>query len=222
MNEKQNIYLIPGIGGDERSFKNLKFDTTFFDIIHIKYEIPNKGEDLQTYALRLAEQIDTTKGFFLIGVSLGGMIATEINDKLNPTKTIIISSAKCRTELPARYRFQSTLPIYKIVPKGCIKRASFVAQAIVEPDRKKEKETCIAMLKDKNPFFLKRTIEMIANWERTDYDQNIIHIHGNNDHTIPIKNVKYNFLIEDGSHMIILTRSNEIGKLINSILKNLN
>ncbi len=217
--EKTNIYLIPGQGADERLYKNLKLDTAIFEVHNIKYVIPEKGEDMKSYALRLSTQIDTTKEFYLIGVSLGGMIATEINEILNPKKVIIISSAKCRNELPSQYRFQAKIPIYKLIPKWMIKQSTFVAQPLFEPDRNKEKETCIAMLKAKDPVFLKRTISMIINWNRISFDSNIIHIHGDNDNTIPIKNVNYNYLIKDGSHMMILTRTSEIQSLILEVIK---
>ena len=222
MVKKKNIYLIPGQGADERLFKNLKFDTTIFKVHYIKWEIPHKTEDLKSYALRLSSQIDTTEEFYLIGVSLGGMVATEINEILKPKKVILISSAKCRNELPSQYRFQKAIPIYKIIPKWLIKQSTFIAQPLFEPDRKKEKETCIAMLKDKDPVFLKRSIGMIVNWDRENYDPKIVHIHGNNDHTIPIKNVKYNFLIDGGSHMMTLTRSQEINDLLVSLIQNSN
>lgn len=217
--EKKNIYLIPGQGADERLYKNLKLDTSIFKIHHIKYEIPYKEEDLKAYALRLSKQIDATKEFYLIGVSLGGMIATEINEILKPKRVIIISSAKCRGELPGQYTFQKKIPVYKIVPKGVIKQASFIMQPLVEPDRKNEKETCVAMLKAKDPTFLKRTVGMIVNWDRTTYDPNIIHIHGNNDHTINIKKVDYTYLIENGSHMMMLTRADEITEIIMSVIE---
>ncbi len=218
---KKNIYLIPGQGADERLFKNLKFDTSRFEIHYIKYKTPYKGEDMESYAVRLSNQIDTTKEFCLIGVSLGGMLATEINEILKPKKVIIISGAKCRSELPARYRFQKSIPIYKIVPKQLIKQSSFIAQPLFEPDRKKEKETCVLMLKDKDPTFLKRTIEMIINWDRKSFDSNIIHIHGNNDHTLPVKNIKYNYLINNGSHMMILTQTPEINNIILSVISDM-
>lgn len=217
--ERKTIYLIPGQGADERLFKNLNLDTSIFELRSIKYEVPYKGEDLKTYALRLSKQIDTTKEFYLIGVSLGGMIATEINEILEPKRVVVISSAKCRSELPSQYRFQKRIPIYKIIPKQIIKQSAFIMQPLFEPDRKKEKETCVSMLKDKDPVFLKRTIGMIVNWDRTTFDSNIIHIHGNNDHTLPIKNVKYNYLIDNGSHMMILTRTPEISKILLSILE---
>ena len=55
------------------------------------------------------------------------------------------------------------------------------------------------MLRDKDPKFLSRTIGIIIKWDRQTTNKDIIHIHGNKDHTLPIKNVKYDYLIENGS-----------------------
>ncbi len=216
---KKNIYLIPGQGSDKRLYKNLKLDTSLFKIHFVNWIIPNRKENLKSYAQRLSAQIDTSQKFYLIGVSLGGMVATEISEILNPEKIIVISSAKCRAELPLRYRFQKYIPAYSLAPKRLIKWSSFIAQPIVEPDRNKEKATCKAMLKAKSPVFLKRTIRMIVRWDRKTYNPNIIHIHGNNDHTIPIRNVKNNYTIKTGSHMMILTRTGEIESLILKIIE---
>lgn len=210
----KNIYFIPGQGADERLFKNLEFDASEFEVHYVKYEIPLKGEDMRSYALRLSKQIDTTKPFYLVGVSLGGMIATEMNEIISPKKVVVISSAKCRNELPAPYRFQKYLPIHKLIPKGLVKLSTFVVQPLFEPDRKKEKATCVAMLKAKDPLFLKRSIDMIVNWDRINFDPAIVHIHGNNDNTLPIRNVNHDFLIEDGSHMMTLTRTPEIKEIL--------
>lgn len=212
--EKKNIYLIPGQGADERSFKNLKLDSNYYNINFVKWIIPERNENMKSYAKKLLQQIDTTKKYYLIGVSLGGMVATEMMQISNPEKVIIISSAKCRYELPLRYRFQKIVPLYLLIPKRLIKWSSFIAQPLFEPDRKNEKETCVAMLKAKNPRFLKRTIGMIIKWKKTQADTSIIHIHGNKDHTIPVRNVKYDHLIQRGSHMMILTRTHEIQQII--------
>ena len=91
-------------------------------------------------------------------------------------------------------------------------------QPIFEPDRKLDAETFDAMLKAKDPDFLKRTIAMIIKWDRTTYSNKIIHIHGDNDHTIPIRNVKYDYLVKDGSHMMVLTKGEEISEILNQIL----
>ena len=216
-NNKPVIYLISGQGADERLFKNLKINNSF-EVENIEYFTPEKGWDMKDFAQALSSKIDTNRTFYIIGVSLGGMLATEMGDFLNPEKIIIVSSAKSFNEFPGRYRFQKKIPIYKIVPAGVVKFGAQVLQPIVEPDRKYDSETFAAMLKDKSKKFLKRTSTMILEWDRVNYRKDIIHIHGNNDHTIPIKNVDYDYLIEDGSHMMILTRGDEMSELINRIL----
>jgi|SaaInlStandDraft_4_1057021.scaffolds.fasta_scaffold40987_1 hypothetical protein len=212
--EKKILYFIPGQGADERLYKNLELDSSLYDVHYIKWEIPSKDDDMNSYAIQLSKQIDTSKKFYLIGASLGGMIATEMNSFLKPEKVIIMSSAKCRTELPAQYKFQRAIPVYRIVPPIILKKSTFIAQPLFEPDRNKEKETCNAMLENLDPIFLKRSIGMIINWKRKDYDPAIIHIHGSNDHTIPIRNVNYTYLIKNGSHMMTLTRAKEIRDII--------
>lgn len=215
--EKPMIYLIPGQGSDYRIFKDLEIDSTF-EIRHIDYTMPADDMTLPEYARELSSQMDTTKAFILIGVSLGGMIATEMTEFMHPEKVIIISSAKCLNELPRRYKFQRKFPIYKAVSPKTAKKGAKVLQPIVEPDRRHQKETFKSMLNDKDPIFLNRTIKMIMEWDRTTNPEGIIHIHGDRDHTIPIRNVQYDYRIEKGSHMMVLTRAAEIGRLLNQIL----
>ena len=218
---KPVICLIPGQGADSRQFKNLSFEDKF-DIKNIEYCTPEKGWSMTDFAKALALQIDTTRRFILVGVSLGGMLATEMGDFLHPEKIILISSAKCRNELPGQYKFQRVIPIYKWVPSGLVKGGAKFLQPLVEPDREYDSDMFKSMLKDKDPVFMKRTVAMIMEWDRTDYRQDIIHIHGDNDHTLPGKNVKYDFLIKKGSHMMVVTRADEISVLINQILSEIN
>jgi len=212
-----HIYLFHGQGSDHRLFKNLVVPPGY-DTVHISYPMPEKREDMHSYAFRILSQIDTTEPFILLGVSLGGMICTELSDTLSPVRTILISSAKTGSELPGRYTFMKTFPVDRIVPKGLIKAGGRLLQGIVEPDRKYDKETFKSMLKEKDPLFLKRTADMIIHWERTTCSRQIVHIHGNKDHTIPVKNVKADYIVDGGSHMMIITRADEINELIGNIL----
>ena len=214
---KTVVYLIPGQGADARQFNLLKIDQQF-EIRNIEYFTPEKGWEMHEFARALAQQIDTTGRFIIIGVSLGGMLATEMGVFLHPEKIIIISSAKHRNELPGRYTFQKSIPIYKLVPAGVTKWGAKFLQPLVEPDSKNGRDVFLEMLNDKDPDFLKRTAAMIIRWERNESRVDIVHIHGDNDHTIPIRNVDYDYLIEDGSHMMVYTRADEISDLINKIL----
>jgi pimeloyl-ACP methyl ester carboxylesterase len=211
------VYLFPGQGSDERLFKHLELPPGY-DTIHISYPVPDKHETMAMFANRFIEEIDRSSPYILLGVSLGGMICTELTDTLSPLLTILISSAKTTHELPGRYTFQQRFPLNRIIPKGLIKGGAIMLQGIVEPDRKHDKETFKDMLKAKDPLYLKRTVDMIINWKRTVYSDKIVHIHGDKDHTIPIRNVQYDYLIEEGSHMMMITRAGEINQIIAHIL----
>ena len=217
---KQTLYLIAGQGSDYRVFDSLKIDTTAFDTAHVHFIAPLPKESMNAYAIRMSSQIDSTQPFSLLGVSLGGMISAEMMTFLDPENVILISSAACRKELPLRYRFQRSIPLYALVPSGLIKRGAFILQPILEPDRKKHKSTFVAMLKAKDKKFLKRTVRMIIRWDHEYCDGSLYHIHGDNDHTLPIKHIDADVILENGSHMMMLTRANELSPLIENVLKN--
>ena len=212
------VYLFPGQGADARLFKHLELPPGY-DTINITYPIPYKRESLHSFALRFIEKIDQSTPYILMGVSLGGMICTELTDTLAPLKTILISSAKALHELPKRYTFAQKVPVNRVIPKRITKGSARLLQGIVEPDRKYDKETFKDMLKKKDPLYIQRTVDMIIQWDRVTYSPSIVHIHGNTDHTIPIKNVQYDYLVEEGSHMMMMTKAREINLILAEILK---
>src|SRR5688572_202955 len=120
-----NVYCIPGMGVDQRLFKNLKLKNC--NIHHIKWITPGKEDDLAAYAMRLSEQIDTSRPFVLIGVSLGGMCAVEIAKRFKPLKTFVISSCKISAELPLKILFWKNLGLYRLLgDRGYISAAMLV------------------------------------------------------------------------------------------------
>lgn len=218
MAQNHTIYLLSGQGSDERIFQEMEWDANNDQIHYLPYLIPERGEKMNAYARRMAVEIDTTNPYSIIGVSLGGMLASEMKTFLHPEKVIIISSAKCRQELPLRYRIQSYLPFYALVPKGVLKAGALIAQPLFEPDRKSHKDIFVSMLKAKDKRFTKHSIRVIMNWEKDKCDSEIIHIHGDNDHTLPIKHISGTHIVAAGSHMMALTKASEVSKLINEAL----
>jgi pimeloyl-ACP methyl ester carboxylesterase len=218
MLKAQTIYFFPGQGSDKRILDSLKIDPRF-EKVFIEYPVPKRGTRLKEFAKELSAKIDTTKPFILIGVSLGGMLCSEMNEYLSAEKVIIISSAKNRKELPFRYRFQRYIPLYAILPPALLHWGAKIMQPIVEPDRNRNKETFKAMLNAKNPRYIKRTIRMIVNWKLTTNSKKIFHIHGTKDHTLPYRKIKSpDFTLNKGSHMMTLTRAEEISKILREIL----
>lgn len=211
--EKKHVYLIPGQGGDARLFKKLNLNNV--DTTIINYIIPEKNETLPNYAKRLSIQIDTTRPFYIIGVSFGGMCAVEMAKFLHPIKVIIISSAATQEEIPFRYKFQRIIPINKLFGGKFLKFMTNIVRPIFEPDSKTEQETFKAMIHDKDPKFMKRSVNCIIHWKNKDVPNNIIRIHGDKDHTLPFRKIKKPIRVRGGSHMMILTKADEMNRIIN-------
>jgi pimeloyl-ACP methyl ester carboxylesterase len=212
------VYCIPGQGSDARIFEAIQLPASCTKTV-LEYGTPGKGETMAEFASRFIERIDTTEDFVLVGHSLGGMLCVELADVLSPRRTIIISSAKSRKDLPFRYRFQRNLPLYRVFPGTFLLAVAKLLQPVVEPDRNKHKKVFKSMLAAKNGKYMKRTIHMIIRWERTTETREIFHIHGDKDHTLPFRNLsKVDAVIPGGSHMITLTRAGEISEILKGLL----
>ena len=216
---KKIIYAFPRQGSDKRIFDSLTIDSSY-TIQVIEYGAPARHQSMASFAKQLSIQIDTSRPFILLGVSLGGMICAELAEIITPEKTILISSAKNRQELPLRYKFQKALPVYKLFPGSVLLAGAKFLQPIVEPDRNTNKTTFKSMLAAKQPTYMRRTIDLIINWNRKQNTSHIYRIHGTKDHTLPIRKIKSpNFLVDNGSHMMTLTKAKEVSQIVNLILK---
>jgi hypothetical protein len=216
--QRHRVYFLPGQGADARLFSKLKLENA--DTSCIKLPVPDKNESLEHYSLRLISQIDTAKPFILCGVSMGGMCAVEISKIVSPQKLILISSAKTENEIPFRYKFQRTIPIYKLFGGKLLIRMAHVARNIVEPDYKKEKALFKKMLNEKQPLYMKRSVYCIVNWRNQTLIPGTYHLHGSRDHTLPYRKVKSADKIKGGSHMMVLTRPEEVSRWLNGIINN--
>jgi pimeloyl-ACP methyl ester carboxylesterase len=217
-NTKTNVYCLHGQGSDTRLFTHFRLDTTIFKVHLIALPMPDYADNMAQFATKILPQIDTTQAFILVGVSLGGMVAVEVNEQIRAQKVVLISSAKSSKEIPFRYRFMHFLPIYALIPPVFYKIGAKIMQPIIEPDRRRQAAIFKSMLSDKNALFLKRSTRLIVNWRRTKSAENITQIHGTKDHTLPFKNRHPNYTVKNGSHMMMLTEGEKLSALINQIL----
>src|SRR4051812_2879802 len=95
------VYVFSGLGTDERLFQYIDF--CGFTVHYIKWITPLKGEAIQSYALRITEQIHADKPVF-IGVSFGGVMAVEVARLMVTEGIILIASVKTKLEIPPYYR----------------------------------------------------------------------------------------------------------------------
>ncbi len=206
------LYMMPGFGGDARTFSRLSLPG--IDTLTLPYLLPEKGEDLPSYARRMAIHIDTSQPFSLLGVSFGGMLAVEMGKFLAPEQIILVASAKTRRELPFRYRFQRFIPIHRLLGGRFMIRLGPLGASIFEPQLRQDRDVFKSMLRRKDPRFMVRSLDCIVRWKNEQYPGNVVHIHGSKDHVLPLRKIRNAHVLPGGSHCMVYLRAQELSKFI--------
>jgi pimeloyl-ACP methyl ester carboxylesterase len=212
MNSLQPIYCIAGLAADFRIFENLSIPNAI--LYPIRWEEPLLNESLPEYAKRLSVQI-LHEDAILLGVSFGGMIATEISKHMPIKQTIIISSCKSNSELPYYLRLAGMLSLHKVVPYWAVTRSSTLNRFLF--DTRSEREELLLkqlMLKHSNPIWLKRFVNMILKWKDSEMPTGIFHIHGQSDRLLRPGKIKADVWLSDGGHFMIWNKAAEISYII--------
>ncbi|WP_333864496.1 alpha/beta fold hydrolase [Sphingobacterium sp.] len=209
------IYIISGLGVDQRVFSKINFDS--LDIEYLDWITPNPHEPLAIYAKRLSSKI-TVKQPILIGLSFGGMIAIEIAKAISVKKIILLASAKGNHEFPLRYRLASWLRINQLVPNSFLKWHNFLSDYFFGISSKEDSLLLKQILYDTDPVFMAWAIHQILQWKNRFIPGNLIHIHGDKDRIMPINCLKPSFVIKGAGHFITVTHAAEVEKLLREIL----
>lgn len=211
----EKIYCLSGIGADKRIFQYLDIPNT--TIVHIAWIKPNAGEGLQAYAKRIFLNIPEEK-FTLLGVSFGGMIATEIA-KLYPTAQVIIcSSAKTFDEIPFYLRILKWIPLYKIVPDGLMHHSNAVFYYLFGAATIPVKKIMQDIMRDTDASFIRWAMGAVLHWKNKERPKNLIHLQGNKDLILPHYFLEADQIIEGGTHLMILEKASLIGEKILAII----
>jgi len=212
-----NAYFISGLGADKRIFSKIDLGPDL-NIIHLDWIPFSKNQSLKNYAEQLGRKIDTATPFVVIGVSFGGMIATEIAKLLEPSKTIIISSTVFNNQFSWIYQLSGRLNLIKFIPAWLLKSSNKLTQNYYFGTKLQEDKALLKkIIEDTDPHFLKWAIGAILKWENNIKPKNLIHIHGGNDKIFPIKKVAPDYTIDSGSHFMVYQKAEEISVLINKL-----
>jgi pimeloyl-ACP methyl ester carboxylesterase len=211
----KKVYFISGLGADKRAFSFL--DLSFCEPFFIDWIVPLKNESLSAYAARLKEQIKDDNPI-IVGVSFGGMLATEIA-KSDPTvKVILISSNKIKKEFPRILMVGKYIPLYKWVPSAVLKKATIFRKLFFGPTGEKQQKIFHQILKDTDTNFTKWAVYAILHWENAVIPKNVVHIHGTSDKLLPYRLVKADYSVEKGTHLMVMNQPGEISSLLKQII----
>lgn len=209
----QEIYLLSGLGADQRVFNYL--DLSDYKVNYIRWITPRNNESITQYAGRLLEQINSHHPM-LIGVSFGGMMAIELGKLIQVKQIILISSVETKWDLPFYYQIVGRCKLNKLIPASFLKSVNAITFWFFGIESNKEKALLRSIINDTDIKFLKWAIQQIVSWKNEVHLDNIVSIHGTSDRLLPHRDA--DFKIENGGHLMIINKASEINKVIKRVI----
>lgn len=208
------IYGISGLGADKRVFKYLTLEHELIPIDWIK---PKKRETLIEYSERLIKkyEIGNEEEFGILGVSFGGLVATEISKLKKPKFTILISSVETRKELTGIIKLVGKLKLIELIPEKLLNPPKIVAHFMFGT---KKKELLNSIIDDTDLSFTKWAVRELMLWNNETRLVNLIKIGGTKDKLLPPKG-QNTILIENGEHLMIVDKAKQVSEIINEKIK---
>ncbi len=211
----RKLYCISGLGADQRLFQNVVVPG--FELVHLNWVPPSPADTLTSYAGKMADMI-AEEHPCLLGLSMGGMIATEIGKTRETEKIVIVSSAKTRAEVGWSSYAVNKVVSAGIVPASLLNIPYPVALNMLGAGTPEERQLLRQVIRDADPTFMKWAIRAIFSWGSTTWPPNVYHIHGTSDKIILPACVRPDVWVEGGSHIMLLNRHEEVNKLIAAYL----
>ena len=210
-------YFISGLGADKKAFQKIKLPAGY-EPVYLDWMTPEKGESLTNYARRFSSLIKNNDAFILIGLSFGGMLASEIARLRNPMKTIIISSIATSNELPWYFKRAGKIGLHKTLPVKLMK-AGMILKNLMGVGSKEDKAIIYNYAKFADPNLVRWSLDAIVNWHQPDRLPGVVHLHGSSDRMLPVKYTHPDYIIKDGGHLMIFNKADEVNKILNEVLE---
>jgi pimeloyl-ACP methyl ester carboxylesterase len=235
------IYCISGLGADERIFSKLTLPGV--SLTPLQWICPEKEEDIEAYAKRMTNQVPShptsrlpsaaisevpanqpadqqglpAQSPIFLGVSFGGMMALEMAKFYPEAKVILISSVKCRKELPGWMRLAGNLHLNKLLPLKP-PRWDRLETDFLGTETAEERQLVRQFSNTSDPVYLRWALGQVINWQNQWQPASCFHIHGSNDKTFPLKNIRATHVIDGGGHFMVMNRAKETSAIIETIL----
>lgn len=214
---KPKLYFIPGLAATSLIFRNINLDG--YECEFFEWADPQPGDNLGSYSKRLAERIDTSKPFVLVGCSLGGIMSAEIAKHIKPEKIILISSLTNRSQFPNRLKVFRYLQLYRVIPYPVIVQVMGIIRIVKGGAGTGEGKIVYEMAKASSGKFFRWACHQVLFWKHTDSHANTYHIHGTKDNLFPIRRIGSPYKsVSGGSHFMVVNHAKQVESAILELL----
>ncbi|MBT0548697.1 alpha/beta hydrolase [Riemerella anatipestifer] len=210
------LYIISGLGADFKILENIKFPDTV-EPIFIPWLIPENNESFEHYVCRMAEKIDFSEPFALLGYSFGGFVVQEINKKIKPAeKVVLLASIKSDSEMPKLGYFFKKMRLIKLLPISFFSEKSVFVYSFIRKFIEADSPRVDKYFRVRDPYYLKWSLDKIVNWE-FEKTENIVQIMGDKDIAFPIQNSQPDYIIKNATHLFPATKAKEVSEILRKI-----
>lgn len=210
------VYFISGIGADYRFFTHIRLPEGY-EPAYIHWIPPLSNESLHHYALRLTDQIDSSQPFILAGLSLGGIMAVEIAQKIAPVCTVLISSVPSATHLPRIYKLAGKLGLGRLVPATFLKLAAMFKHSLFMYPAE-NRRLMRQVIRSGDDRFIRWALNAVLDWGNTTIPSPLYHIHGTRDEVFPIGLTNPTHIVQKGGHMFVVSRPETVNRFLREVL----
>ncbi|GAE63059.1 alpha/beta hydrolase [Chryseobacterium indologenes] len=209
------IYMVSGLGADFKVLERIEFPK-HCELIFIDWLIPEKNESFHAYVERMAEKVDDSEPFYLLGYSFGGIIVQEINRLKPAEKVVILGSIKSDKEKSRFIKTGEITKIPRILPVGLFNERAAHAYAVVRKLFDPKNPRLLQYFRVRDPYYLKWSVEKVAEW-KFEETPNVVQILGDKDIVFPIRYSKPDYVIKGGTHLFPATKYKEVSKILNEV-----
>ncbi len=212
-----HVYFMPGLAANSSIFEFIELPEDKFKMHFLEWIIPLEDEALTSYAKRMLKYIKH-KDPVLIGVSFGGVVVQEMCKFIEVKRLIIISSVKCRDELPRRMRIAAETGLFKLLPVSLLDYVDYFEKIAVGDFIKKRAKLYRKYLSVRNHRYLNWAIKNMVLWDCDKPRKDIIHIHGDKDEVFPAKYINGFIEVKGGTHVMVVNRYRWFNKHLPEII----
>lgn len=211
------LYVVSGLGADFKVLEKIAFPQNL-EVVFLDWFMPEKKEDFHHYVKRMADRIDDSEPFALLGYSFGGLIVQEIDKIKAAEKVVIMGSIKSHKEKSRFIKLGEVTKIPRFLPQQLFNINSAtvysLARGIVDPKNPKLLEYFTV----RDTYYLKWSIEKVSAWK---FEENpkVIQILGSKDIVFPLKYSKPDYVIQNGTHLFPATKPKEVSKILSEIFE---
>ncbi|MCU0451042.1 MAG: alpha/beta hydrolase [Bernardetiaceae bacterium] len=210
------IYLIGGLGADERAFAQLDWGGR--PTVFVPWVAPQPADDLRCYAQRMLAQIPSVKPT-LVGLSFGGMLAVEMGQLADCEQVIVLATAKTWAELPWYIRLAGALRLAHWVPTRWLLRPNPLVYWLFGAGDPGTRQLLAGILRHTDPPLLGWALRQIPRWRNRTLPPRLRHLHGTADRILPHRYVTCQATIAGGGHLFTCTHAAQVSAVLRGWLR---